>query len=81
MNDDSEGQREALGTIIGIERSGLVVVQLADGSRVRTDARRLHRPLGFFIVPVGRKVRLRFFPNKPGRMPRIVEVLPEQAAQ
>jgi hypothetical protein len=78
MSDDSPGPREVLGTIVGIDRSGLAIIRLADGSEIRADAKRLHRPLGFLYPPVGRMVRLHFHPTKTQRMPRIVEVLPEE---
>ena len=77
MSDDNPGPREVLGTIVRIEPSAAVIVRLADGTEVNVDGKRLHRPLGFLYVPIGRVVRLRFHPTKPQRMPRIVEVLPE----
>jgi hypothetical protein len=82
VNADSQASQDVLGTIVGIERSGLVVVRLADGSDVKANGKRLHRPLGFYRVPVGRTVRLRgVFPADPGRIAQIMDVLPEQSTQ
>ncbi len=67
--------RETVGTITGVKGNG-VVVQLSDGTEVLCrSATRLHRPLGFFQVPVGRIARIRFHPTKSEKMPLILEVL------
>jgi hypothetical protein len=71
--------REALGTIIGVSRAQLVIVRLDDGAEVPCRGlRRLHRPLGFMGIPVGRRARVRFDDAKPNRPPLLLEVLPAE---
>ena len=78
MNDVPSNLEEVIGTVV-VLKGGSVVVRLADGSEVLCrSAMRLHRPLGFHLVPVGRQARVRFHPVKPERMPLLVEVLREE---
>ena len=65
---------ETVGTIVGV-RAGLVIVQLDSGEHVSCrSVSRLHRPLGCFMVPTGRRARLRYT-RGPGRPPLIVEII------
>jgi hypothetical protein len=78
MTSDQPDPEEAVGTILGI-KDGSVVVRLANGNDIRCrSAKRLHRPLGFLQVPIGRRARVRFHATKQERMPLIVEVLRDE---
>ncbi len=69
------GAVEAVGTIVG-EEGGCVVVQMESGRRLPCrGVKRLHRPLGCFDVPVGRRARVRYRPALADNTPLIVEVL------
>ena len=66
---------EAIGIILGA-KDGCVVVQLEDGAEVLCRSiKRLHRPLGFYSMPVGQWACIRY-PSKQTRAPLIVRVLP-----
>ncbi len=66
--------KETFGTIVGVS-GGCVVVQQEDGEEVLCrNVNRLHRPLGFLTVPIGRRVRIRW-PCSQNRRPLILEVL------
>lgn len=72
--------QEAFGTIIGTD-AGCVVVKLEGGNEILCrSVRRMHRPLGFFMVPIGRRARVRLTPNSANHRPLILEVLPEDDA-
>ena len=76
MNDEPDSPSEAVGTIVGT-KGGDVVVRLDNGEELLCRSmRRLHRSLGFYVVPVGRRARIRF-PLNERKLPLIVEVLPD----
>ncbi len=65
---------EKIGTIVGV-RSGSVVVKLGTGEEVLCRSlKRLHRSLGFFIIPYGRLAKLRYT-RGANQMPLLIEVL------
>jgi hypothetical protein len=65
---------EAIGTIVGM-KGALVVVQLEDGSEVLCrSVKRLHRPLGFFRLPLGARVCIRY-PQQETKPPLLVRAL------
>lgn len=67
--------KEAFGTIVGVE-ANCVVVDLDDGDEILCrSVKRLHRPLGFYTVPVGRRVRIRMYSVTNNKRPLILEVL------
>lgn len=67
----------SVGTITALSRSAAVIVRLDDGREFACRGlRRLHRTLGFFDVPIGGRVRIRFDETNPGRPPLILDVLP-----
>ena len=62
------------GTIVGIQ-AGCVVVQLDRGDQVLCrSVARLHRPLGFFNVPYGRRVKIEYSRGNDST-PLLIEVL------
>jgi hypothetical protein len=66
---------EAFGTIVGVD-AGCVVVELDNGDEILCrSVKRMHRPLGFFTVPVGKRVRVRLHPVAKNKRPLILEVL------
>jgi hypothetical protein len=72
-NGQAPGE-DLIGTIVGLHGNS-VVVRLDTGEEVLCrNAKRLHRPLGFFTVPTGRRARIRYT-RGADRMPLLVEVL------
>jgi hypothetical protein len=68
---------EAHGHIVGT-KAGCVVVRLDDGQELLCRGMLdLHRKWGFYVIPVGRRVRLSFGPSKKRKTPKIVDVLDE----
>jgi hypothetical protein len=73
MTDDSP-LRDVTGTIVGA-RAGCVVVQLDTGEEVLCRGlKRLHRPLGFYTIPRGRRARISFTQGAD-KTPLLIEVL------
>jgi hypothetical protein len=65
---------DTIGTIVGVQ-SRCVVVKLGTGEEVLCrSVKRLHRPLGFFTVPYGRRAKISYTKGTD-RMPLLVEVL------
>lgn len=64
------------GTIIG-HRDGALVVQLEDGTEVLCGSlTKIHRPWGFFTVPIGQKVKISTRKD-PKKRPQIMEIVRE----
>lgn len=71
---NASDSKEVFGTIVGVD-AGCVVVGLDNGEEVLCrSVKRMHRPLGYFTVPIGKKVRVRL-DSVANRRPLILEVL------
>ena len=74
MTSDSTPRDGAIGNIVAI-RAGCIVVKLSTGEEVLCRSlKRLHRPLGFVDVPLGRRARIRYTKGS-NALPRLIEVL------
>jgi hypothetical protein len=68
--------KNAVGKIVGFHKSGLIIVRLQNGDELLCrGAKMLHRRLGFYTIPVGRRARVRLRPGITNRKPLILEVL------
>jgi hypothetical protein len=65
---------DTIGTIVGVQ-AGCVVVRLGTGEEILCrSVKRLHRPLGFFTVPFGRRAKISYT-RGADKTPLLVEVL------
>jgi hypothetical protein len=69
-----QNTNDTIGTIVGVQ-AGCVVVQLDTGDQVLCrSVKRLHRPLGFFTVPYGRRAKISYSKGAD-KTPILVKVL------
>lgn len=78
MTGEASNPEEAVGTVVGSKGNSVIVRLPSGGEILCRSVRRLHRPLGFMRVPVGRNARIRFHPTTRERMPLIVEVIRQE---
>lgn len=73
-NNCASPREDTIGTIVGVQ-AGCVVVRLDTGEEVLCrSVARLHRSLGFFSVPYGRRAKISFTKGAD-KTPLLVEVL------